>query len=74
MNKLNYWKRILDAYVFRKTSQLSFWHEDPEITKQININSIVIIALSSIIVTIIVSIYPAFQASNQDPIKSLKYE
>ncbi len=41
---------------------------------EININSIVIIALSSIIVTIIVSIYPAFQASNQDPIKSLKYE
>ena len=41
---------------------------------EININSIFIIALSSILVTIIVSIYPAKQASKQDPIKSLKYE
>ena len=41
---------------------------------EININSIFIIALCSIIVTIIVSIYPAKQASKQDPIKSLKYE
>ena len=41
---------------------------------EININSIFIIALSSIIVTIIVSIYPAKQASKQDPIKLLKYE
>ena len=41
---------------------------------EININSIFIISLSSIIVTILVSIYPAMQASKQDPIKSLKYE
>jgi len=41
---------------------------------EININSIIIIALSSIIVTVVVSIYPAKQASKQDPIKSLKYE
>ena len=41
---------------------------------EININSIVVIALGSIIVTIIVSIYPAMKASKQDPIKSLKYE
>jgi len=41
---------------------------------EININSIFIIALCSILVTIIVSIYPAKQASKQDPIKSLKYE
>jgi len=41
---------------------------------EININSIFIIALCSIIVTIIVSIYPAKQASKQDPIKLLKYE
>ncbi len=41
---------------------------------EININSIVIIALCSIIITILVSIYPAKQASKQDPIKSLKYE
>ena len=41
---------------------------------EININSIFIISLSSIIVTVLVSIYPAIQASKQDPIKSLKYE
>jgi len=41
---------------------------------EININSIAIIALCSIIITILVSIYPAKQASKQDPIKSLKYE
>ena len=41
---------------------------------EININSIIIIALCSIIITILVSIYPAKQASKQDPIKSLKYE
>ena len=41
---------------------------------EINVNSIFIIELCSIVVTIIVSIYPAKQASKQDPIKSLKYE
>ena len=41
---------------------------------EININSIAIIAFCSIIITILVSIYPAQQASKQDPIKSLKYE
>ena len=41
---------------------------------EINVNSIFIIALCSIIVTILVSIYPARQAAKQDPIKSLKYE
>jgi lipoprotein-releasing system permease protein len=41
---------------------------------EINVESIIIIALSSIFVTIIVSIYPAKQASKQNPIKSLKYE
>ena len=41
---------------------------------EININSIAIIALCSIIITILVSIYPAKQSSKQDPIKSLKYE
>ena len=41
---------------------------------EININSIVIIALCSIVITILVSIYPAKQASKQDLIKSLKYE
>ena len=41
---------------------------------EINVNSIFIIALCSIIITILVSIYPARQAAKQDPIKYLKYE
>ena len=41
---------------------------------EINVNSIFIIAICSILVTIIVSIYPARQAAKQDQIKSLKYE
>jgi lipoprotein-releasing system permease protein len=41
---------------------------------EINVNSVFIIAFCSILVTIIVSIYPARQAAKQDPIKSLKYE
>jgi len=41
---------------------------------EININSIFIIALCSIVITIIVSIYPALKASKLDLIKSLKYE
>ena len=41
---------------------------------EININSIVIITISSILITIVVSIFPALKAANMDPIKSLKYE
>ena len=41
---------------------------------EINASSILIIALCSIIITVVVSIYPALKASNQDTIKSLKYE
>ena len=41
---------------------------------EINILSIFIIAICSIFVTILVSIFPAKQAAKQDPIKSLKYE
>ena len=41
---------------------------------EININSIFLIAICSILITIIVSIFPAFKASKMDPVKSLKYE
>ncbi len=41
---------------------------------EININSIILISICSIIITILVSIFPAMKAANVDLIKSLKYE
>ncbi|MDA7572870.1 ABC transporter permease [Candidatus Pelagibacter sp.] len=41
---------------------------------EINIKSIVIISLCSILITILVSIFPAIKASKLDPVKGLKYE
>ena len=41
---------------------------------EINPNSIFIISLCSISITIIVSIFPAIKASKLDPVKGLKYE
>jgi lipoprotein-releasing system permease protein len=41
---------------------------------EINPTSIFIISISSIIITIIVSIFPAMKASKLDPVKGLKYE
>jgi len=41
---------------------------------EININSILLIGICSILITSLVSIYPAIKASKMDTIKSLKYE
>ena len=41
---------------------------------EININSILLISICSIIITAIVSIYPALKASRMNTAKALKYE
>jgi lipoprotein-releasing system permease protein len=41
---------------------------------EINPTSIILIAICSITITIIVSIFPAFKAAKLDLIKALKYE
>ena len=41
---------------------------------EINISSIILISICSILLKILVSIFPAMKASKLDPVKSLKYE
>ena len=41
---------------------------------EIDVNSIILISVCSVLATVIVSIFPAIKASKLDPIKSLKYE
>ena len=41
---------------------------------EINPESIILIAICSIIITSFVSIFPALKASKMDPVKALKYE
>ena len=75
---------IFSIYIenFRKflssTFNISLFPEEiyflSKMPSEININSILLIAICSILITIIVSIFPAFKAAKMDPIKSLKYE
>jgi len=36
LKKLKYWQRIFNAYVLKRTSQLSFWHGEPIINEKID--------------------------------------
>jgi len=45
-----------------------------KLPSEINIESILLIGICSIVITSIVSIYPAIKASNMDTVKALKYD
>ena len=61
-----------------ETFNLSLFPEEiyflSKMPSEINFKSIFFIGLCSIIITSIVSIFPAIKASKMDPVKSLKYE
>ncbi len=40
IKRIQYWDRIIKAYVLGKKSQLTFWHGEPKINKNFNIDSL----------------------------------
>ena len=73
----SYYVENIRAFI-SKTFNLTLFPEEiyflNSMPSEININSIIIIALCSIITTVIVSIYPASKAASLDMVKTLKYE
>ena len=68
-NLRQFLSRVFDISLFPE--EIYFLSTMPS---EINPSSIVIISLCSILITIVVSIFPALKAAKLDPIKSLKYE
>ena len=73
----SYYIENIRAFI-SKTFELTLFPEEiyflNSMTSEINVNSIILISLCSIVTTIIVSIYPASKAASLDMVKTLKYE